>query len=195
MNPYPVLLVHGIYDDHNRLRRIYTALLKHGFPSIFAMDIVPSDGSISIESMGEQVRHAALHLQQAALSQKVDIVAYSMGVLAARHFVQRQDGQTLVRRFISISGPNHGTLTAYLGWGKGVRQMRPDSPLLNDLNADPASWGSVEVSCFWSPLDLTILPATSARLDGARNRSFLVPMHPLMVYDRRVIDAVKQTLA
>ncbi len=195
MKPYPVLLVHGIDDNHTRLRRISAALQAHGFAPVSAMDIVPPDGSISIESMGEQVLNAVRQLQQTALSPKVDIVAYSMGALAARHFLQRQGGQALVRRFISIAGPHHGTLAAYMRPGQGVRQMRPGSALIRDLNNDLAPWGNVEVFSFWSPLDLTIIPATSALLHGACNRSFIVPVHPLMVYDRRVIAAVQQTLA
>jgi triacylglycerol lipase len=195
MSPYPVLLVHGIDDNPARLGRMSAALLAHGFAPVFAMHIVPANGSISIENMGEQVRDAVLQFQQTSRSAKVDIVAYSMGALAARHFVQRQGGQALVRRFISIAGPHHGTLTAHLRQGKGVCQMRPGSALLSDLNADRAPWGNVEVSSFWTPFDLTIIPATSACLDGARNCSFLVPVHPLMVYDRRVIAAVQQTLA
>jgi triacylglycerol esterase/lipase EstA (alpha/beta hydrolase family) len=195
MKPYPVLLVHGIDDNHTRLGRISTALLVHGFAPVSAMDIVPPDGSISIENMGEQVLNAVRQLQQTALSPKVDIVAYSMGVLAARHFLQRQGGQAMVRRFISIAGPHHGTLAAYMRQGKGVRQMRPGSALIQDLNNDRAPWGDVEVFSFWTPLDLTIIPASSARLPGARNRSFIVPMHPLMVYDRRVIAAILQILA
>jgi triacylglycerol esterase/lipase EstA (alpha/beta hydrolase family) len=195
MKPYPVLLVHGIDDNHTRLGRISTALLAHGFTHVSAMDIVPPDGSISIENMGEQVLNAVRQLQQTALSPKVDIVAYSMGALAVRHFLQRQGGQAMVHRFISIAGPHHGTLTAYLHQGNGVRQMRPGSALIQDLNNDLAPWGDVEVFSFWTPLDLTIIPASSARLPGARNHSFIVPMHPLMVYDRRVIAAILQTLA
>ncbi|MBE3037793.1 MAG: lipase [Chloroflexi bacterium] len=195
MKPYPVLLVHGIDDNHTRLSRISAALLAHGFAPVSAMDIIPPDGSISIESMGEQVLNAVHQLQQTAHSPKVDIVAYSMGALAVRHFLQRQGGQALVRRFISIAGPHHGTLTAYMRHGKAIRQMRPGSDLIRDLNNDRAPWGNVEVFSFWTPLDLTIIPATSALLRGARNRSFFVPVHPLMVYDRRVITAVQQTLA
>ncbi len=195
MKPYPVLLVHGIDDNHTRLGRISAALLAHGFGPVSAMDIVPPDGSISIESMGEQVLNAVRQLQQTALSPKVDIIAYSMGALAARHFLQRQGGQAWVRRFISIAGPHHGTLAAYLRPGKGVRQMRPNSAFIRDLNKDRAPWGNVEVFSFWTPLDLTIIPATSACLPGATNRVFIVPVHPLMVYDRRVIAAVQQTLA
>lgn len=194
MNHYPVLLVHGIDDNHTRLGRISAALTAHGISPVFAMDILPPDGSISIESMGEQVLNAVRQLQQTALSPKVDIVAYSMGALAVRHFLQRQGGQALVRRFISIAGPHHGTLVAYLRSGIGISQMRLGSSLIRDLNQDSLPWGNVEVFSFWTPLDLTIIPAKSARLYGAHNRSFIVPLHPLMVYDGRVIAAVQQIL-
>jgi triacylglycerol esterase/lipase EstA (alpha/beta hydrolase family) len=118
-----------------------------------------------------------------------------MGALAVRYFLQRQGGGSLVRRFISIAGPHHGTLTAFLRQNIGCRQMRPGSDLLRDLNSDMDPWGVVKVFSFWSPLDLTVIPATSSLLNQSLNRAFIVGLHPWMVSDKRVIAAVIQTLS
>ncbi|MCJ7531422.1 MAG: hypothetical protein MUO64_10380 [Anaerolineales bacterium] len=195
MSVYPVLLVHGIDDTNTRCRQMRAALLARGFSPVYAMDIIPSDASVSIEAMGIQVLDAVRKLQQTTPAQKVDVVAYSMGALAVRYFLQRQGGRSMVRRFISIAGPHHGTLTAYLCQNVGCFQIRPGSDLLHDLNADIDPWGDVKVSSFWSPLDLMVIPATSSLLVRAHNRAFKVVLHPWMVSDKRVIEAVAQTLA
>ena len=84
------------------------------------MNIIPPDASIALEAMGEQVVAGVRACQEEAGTQKVDIVAFSMGALAARHFLHCLDGRASVRRFVSVSGPHHGTVTAYLGWRTGT---------------------------------------------------------------------------
>jgi triacylglycerol lipase len=192
---YPVLLVHGIDDTGSRLRKIQAVLQARGFGSVYAMDIIPPDASIPFSVMGEQVRDSVSALQQKTGAQKVDIVAYSMGTLAVRYFLQRLDGRLLVRRFISLAGPHHGTLMAYFCQKVGCRQMRPTSQFLQELNADSNKWGAVDVYSFWSPLDLMVFPARTSVLEHAHNRAFSVLLHPWMTSDQRVLEAVVQTLS
>ncbi|MBN1538361.1 MAG: hypothetical protein JW908_16610 [Anaerolineales bacterium] len=191
----PVLLVHGIDNSSKRLRTMQRALLQRGFSSVVAMDIVPSNGSIRFEAMGKQVRDAAFQLLHSTGAPKIDIVAYSMGALAARYFIQRLGGKSMVRRFVSISGPHHGTFNAYFRLNTGCRQMRPNSDFLIALNSDIDPFGDVAVFSFYTPYDLMVLPGKSSIIPGAHNRAFPVLLHPLMTFDRRVIEAVAQTLA
>jgi triacylglycerol lipase len=191
---HPVLLIHGIDDTGARFGKLLSVLQSRGLGPVHAMDIVPSDASITLQAMGEQVMNATRALQESAAAEKIDIVAYSMGALAARYFLQRLDGRSSVRRFVSLSGPHHGTLAAYLRWNAGSRQMRPGSPFLSDLNADGGQWGGVEIFSLWSPLDMTVIPATSSLLEGAHNRAFGVVLHRFMISDDRVIEAVVQAL-
>jgi triacylglycerol esterase/lipase EstA (alpha/beta hydrolase family) len=191
---HPVLLVHGVYDTSARFRKMSRVLQAHGLGPVHAMDITPSDASITLEAMGEQVMRSVRELKETAGAQQVDIVAFSMGALAARQLLRTPDGRSSVRRLVLLSGPHHGTLTAYLGWNVGARQMRPGSAFLRELKAGEDRWGDVEVFSFYSPFDLVVIPATSSVLDGAHNRAFRVVLHPLMLTDDRVIDAVVRAL-
>ena len=121
-------------------------------------------------------------------------IAHTTRIRAARHYLHDLDGRSSVRRFVSVSGPHHGTLTAYLGWKIGTRQMRPGSRFLQDLNAGDGRWGDVEVSSFWTPFDLVVVPATSSVLEGANNQAFRVALHHQMLSDDRVLEAVIQAL-
>lgn len=190
----PVLLVPGIDDTGKRLKAIQLALLKHGFNPVFAMDIIPSDGSIPFQAMGAQVQDAALRILQSTSAAKIDIVAYSMGALAARYYLQRLGGKSVIRRFISISGPHRGTFNAHFRSGASCRQMRPSSEFLKDLNTDANPFGEVEVFSFYTPFDLMVLPSRSSVLDQAHNRAFNVWLHPLMISDKRLIEAIVQAL-
>jgi triacylglycerol lipase len=190
----PVLLVHGIDNNGKRFKAMQSALSMRGFEPVIAMDIIPSDASIPFEAMGAQVRDAILHILDITGEPKIDIVAYSMGALAARYYLQRLGGKSVIRRFISISGPHHGTFTANFRFGAGCRQMRPGSAFLQDLNSEIDPFGEVDVYSFYTPFDLMVMPSCSSILDHAHNRPFTVWLHPLMINHRRVIEAVAQTL-
>jgi triacylglycerol lipase len=155
------------------------------------MDLVPSDGRERLATLGHQVAEEATALAEREGVSRVDVVGFSMGALVARWYVQRGGGKERVRRFVSISGPHAGTLTAYALPFAGVRDMRPGSSFLGDLEDDPDPFGAVEVHCVYTPFDLTIVPAKSSVLAGARStRTFPVPVHRFMITDARVLDHV-----
>jgi len=194
MKPLPVLLLPGIDDTSKRFARLQTLLEQNGFNPVLTTQFIPPDGSISMEAMAGQVSKAVQGLMQTSQMEQIDIVAYSMGTLAVRYYLQCLGGKQVVRRFISIAGPHHGTLTAYLRKNAGCGQMRPGSPFLMDLNADEDPWGKTEVFSYWTPFDLMSFPANTARLPWAYNRRFFVLAHPFTVSDRGVMAAVLQAL-
>ena len=194
LNTVPVLFVHGIFDSGARFGKMQAALTARGFDNLEAMAITPADASISMETMGAQVRSAVYALLQSSGASKIDIIAFSMGALAVRFFLQKLEGRDVVRRFISISGPHHGTWTAYLTRKPGARQMRPGSALLQELNTEANPWSNVEVFSFWSPYDRMVIPPHSSILPHAQNRAFNVFVHHWMLTDREVIEAVVHTL-
>jgi triacylglycerol esterase/lipase EstA (alpha/beta hydrolase family) len=186
----PVLCVHGIWDTSAVFSSMQAALRDRGFGQVVALDLVPNDGSADIPALAKQVAAAADALGGGPL----DVVGFSMGALVSRYWLQRMGGRERVRRFISISGPHRGTITAMLSGKPGPKQMRPNSALLNGLFADQDPWGRCEVHAFWTPFDLIIVPSGSSALPGARERKFNVPFHPMMLSDRNVISAVAEVL-
>jgi len=187
----PVLCVHGIWDTGSVFSSIQGALEQRGWGSVRAVDLVPNDGSADVPEMAKQVDAAAHAL---APGTALDVIGFSMCALVSRYWLQRLGGRERVRRFISISGPHRGTLTAWLSGKPGAVQMRPNSELLEGLFTDPDPWGRTEVHAFWTPFDLMIVPAGSSALPGARERRFNVPLHPMMLHSREVIAAVAEVL-
>jgi triacylglycerol lipase len=191
----PALLVHGIWDSSSRLAPLRTGLMLRGVRRVHAIDLVPNDGRAPIPELGALVAREVESLRRETGAERVDIVGFSMGALVSRWFVQRGGGKAQVRRFVSISGPHGGTMTAYALPFAGARDMRPGSTLLRDLDADPNPFGQVEVHCLHTPFDLMILPPKSSVLKHARSsRAFSVGLHRWMIEDPRVLDHVAGVL-
>ncbi|MDR1190423.1 MAG: hypothetical protein LBK60_01995 [Verrucomicrobiales bacterium] len=73
--------------------------------------------------------------------------------------------------------------------------MRFHSDFLRDLNAAADILPNIKTTVLWTPLDLMIIPAISARLPGAREYKIPVPAHPLMVTAKKVFRVVEQELS
>jgi triacylglycerol lipase len=190
----PVLIVHGIWDSRARMRELEQGLIARGFPHTRAFDMKPNDGRAPLATLAAQAKRQA----DALLDEHggpIDLVGFSMGALISRYYLQRLGGKACVRRFISISGPHRGTLSAYGLPLAGLRDMRPGSALLRDLDADEDAFGTVEVHCLYTPYDLMIVPATSSVLPGARSVQRLpLPIHRMMITQPRALDAIASVL-
>ena len=60
--------------------------------------------------------------------------------------------------------------------------------------ADLDSLAQIPVLTLWTPLDLMILPATSSLLPIGETVKKIVPLHTLMLHDRRVFAATAEFL-
>jgi triacylglycerol lipase len=118
-----------------------------------------------------------------------------MGGLICRYYVQLLGGRLRVDRLITISSPNHGTLLAFLNSRVGCKEMRPGSAFLQKLNHNCSALRDLNVTSFWTPLDLIILPAKSSRLTWGINRKIPVLAHPLMILQRKPLDEIAKALS
>ncbi len=191
----PTLLVHGIWDSSQRLAPLRAGLEARGVSPVHALDLVPNTGRAPLPLLARQVDEAARALLRTHDASQLDLVGFSMGALVSRWWLQRGGGRASVRRFVSISGPHHGTRTAWALPFEGVRDMRPGSALLRDLARDDDPWGSVEVHCLYTPYDLMVQPASTAVLPGARSvEAIPVALHRFMITDARALDAIAARL-
>jgi triacylglycerol lipase len=104
---------------------------------------------------------------------KVDIIAHSMGALAARWCQKFGDCRDKVANLITLSGANHGTIWANFCalqfWSQACPDMTPDSAMLTALNSGDETPGDTHFETFVSICELVILPKTSPMLAGADN--------------------------
>ncbi len=188
-NSRAVVLVHGIWDTSRVFARMTKWLEARGF-RVLAVDLQPSDGSVGLDVLAEQLREFVE--RELEDGEMFDLVGFSMGGLVSRYYVQRLGGVERVRRLVTISSPHRGTWWAYFAGKVGPRQMRPGSDFLRDLNRDVAVLERMRVASIWTPLDLMIVPAWSSRL--GEGFWVVVGLHAWMVRSRKCFEVVGRVL-
>lgn len=189
---HPVLLVHGITDTRQKMRKIARHIQQLGW-DVYDIDLYPNNGDEKLEVLAMQVENFIN--QNFSINQPIDLVGFSMGGLVSRYYIQRLGGINRVRRFITISTPHRGTVAAYFSQRPGCRQMRPESDFITDLNRDSQMLNRLSFTSLWTPFDLIILPPQSSQLAIGTEVKLPIIAHPLMVYDRRSLDAITLALS
>jgi triacylglycerol lipase len=182
-----VVLVHGIFDSGNVFKKM-AGLLENSNFRTYAPDLRPSSGRTGLDESARQLKsYVDVTI---STDETFYLIGFSMGGLVCRYYLQRLDGMKRVHRFIALSTPHYGSWSAYLLPNKGGRQMRPGSEFLKDLNSDVDKLAQVDVVSIWTPFDLSIIPATSSRLAIGKELRIYIVLHPIMVRDRRTLEAV-----
>jgi triacylglycerol lipase len=189
----PVVLIHGLYDTAAKFNTLAAHLRRQGW-SVGAPSPTPNDGSACLKALAQQV--ATFIDRRFEPEQAIDLLGFSMGGLITRYYLQRLGGIKRVQRYISISAPNKGTIAAYSLPLKGIRQMRPQSDFIQDLNRDWKEYQSrLQVTTLWTPFDLMILPASSSCCGWGQETVLPIWVHARMVEDPRALEQVVQALS
>lgn len=194
----PVLLLHGYGCNSgywSRLSpRLDAARISHA-----TVDLEPLTGDI--DDYAPRVQHAVDALCAATGSDKVVIVAHSMGGLVARAWM-RAHGTGQAARVITLGTPHHGTCLAAFGIGINAAQMRralkddsPECAWLRDLAQGEDAQARLLITSLYSHHDNIISPQTSSELPGARNLAFGGIGHVALGYKARVLDVVMAEIA
>jgi triacylglycerol lipase len=187
----PVILIHGIWDTKTIFDKMSARLTQLGW-CVHSLNLTPNDGSLGLDSLAKQL--ADYISETFDPKQAIDIVGYSMGGIVSRYYVQRLGGINRVHRFITISSPHKGTLTAYSLPLPGYLDMRPDSGLLRDLNQDVTVLKRINFTSMWTPFDMMILPSHSSQMPVGKEVKINVMLHRQMVTDSQSINALVEEL-
>ena len=117
-----VVLVHGIWDTAAKFDKMSAALTTAGWQT-HAISLKPNDASVPLERSAGQLR--AFIDETLGPDLRFSIVAFSMGGLVARYYLQRMGGLARLTGLVTISTPHHGTWTANFDWLPGAVEMRP----------------------------------------------------------------------
>jgi triacylglycerol lipase len=187
----PVILIHGIWDTKTIFSQMSARLTQLGW-CVHSLNLTPNDGSLGLDSLAKQLAHYISETFDP--EQAIDIVGYSMGGIVSRYYVQRLGGLNRVQRFITISSPHKGTLTAYSLPLPGYLDMRPDSGLLRDLNQDVTVLKRINFTSMWTPFDIMILPSHSSQMPVGKEIKLNVMQHRQMVTNSQSINALVEEL-
>jgi triacylglycerol lipase len=197
----PVLLIHGYGCNsgywHGMSRAFQRANILH-----HAVSLEPMFGGM--EDFVPIVRRAVDSLCKSTNTDKIIIVAHSMGGLVARAYI-REYGSGHIAKVITLGTPHSGTALANFGIGQNSRQMRwtgsaqtgrPSRWLAELAQAEPPEVRALFVSIY-SHHDNIVSPQTSAVLQGAKNVEFhgighvALALHPAV--QAKVVEEVLAT--
>lgn len=187
----PVVLVHGIDDSAACLKKLSAYLTSRGW-QVSSFDLIPSNGALGIPELAMQLeKHIA---ENYSTDTSLDFVAFSLGGIVSRYYLQRMGGNARARRFVTISCPHHGSLIGFLRWNIGGRHLRVGSALLRDLNSDIDMLSQLKCTSIWTPFDIVIVPASSSHLPFGEEVVIPVLIHAWMLRDERSLAAVAKGL-
>jgi pimeloyl-ACP methyl ester carboxylesterase len=158
----PVLLVHGMVDNRSIFTLLRRSLRRCGFGQVRTVNysVLTSDVRVAAAELGRTVERLCAETGY----ERVHVVAHSLGGVVARHYVQRQGGDTRVHTLVTLGAPHGGTVAARMLPLRLCRQLRPDSDVIAEL-AEPAPGCRTRFLAVWSDLDQLIYPKTSARIE------------------------------
>jgi triacylglycerol lipase len=157
----PILLAHGIIDNHTVFALMRRQLLRRGFTRIQTFSYSPL--TLDVRSTAERMGAEIERLCEESGSDQIHIVGHSLGGLIARYYVQRLGGSERVHTCVTLGTPHQGTFAARLLPWPLVRQLRPDSDLMTEL-AEPAPDCHTRFVAFYSDVDQLIVPQRRARI-------------------------------
>jgi triacylglycerol lipase len=186
-----VVLVHGFLETGSSFTLMRKRLEAKGCECL-VVKLKPNDGRGGLEKLAFGLKRDVD--AKYGRTQPISVIAFSMGGVVSREYLQNLGGAARCEKFFTISSPHHGTLAAWFYPSQGVEEMRPDSAFLQRLAATESKLGKMPVVSYRTPLDLIIVPASSSIWDRAENISHPALMHPFMVTSNTVLSDIERRL-
>ncbi len=184
-----MVLVPGYVDLSRIYRRMRRELEEDGHV-VHAPEWESRTGADGLDALASQLKGEVD--RAVPEGERFGIVAFSMGSIVSRIYLQEMGGHARCTRFVSLSGPHAGTHLGYLGHTRGGREMRPGSAILKRLEQTVSALAPLAPVSIYTPFDLTILPPSSSRVEWAENVTVPVMMHPLVPSDGRVVGRIRR---
>ena len=183
----PVVLIHGVLVNDGVWFGLRRFVMRRGVAPVYTINYGPPFADI--ERFAGQLARRIEAICAATGAARVVLVAHSMGGLVARAYLRRF-GPSRVARLLTLATPHHGSVLAYSFPGRGLTQMHPGNPWLQELNRDETSPSPVAVTSIWSWHDTMVMPQASSVLACAENVALTGIAHNAVLADRRVLELV-----
>lgn len=178
-----VVIVPGIFDTRIGMRPIRKVIVAAGYECLVP-SLKPVDARKGLEPLARQLRDVID--QEWNEDAEFSIVAFSMGGLVSRYYLQELGGADRCKGLYTIATPHNGTYTAYLYPGRGAKQMRPESAFLMSLRKNESVFEEFPVTSYRSPLDVVMLPTKSPKWSKAENVRFWSAIHPSLLWEKEL---------
>lgn len=187
-DPYPVILVHGTFEDMADNWNALSPLLYDSGYCVFAFNYGSYDGSGAagvyatgdIAASAQQLSSFVNEVLAKTGATKVDLVGHSQGGMMPRYYLKFLGGASYVNTLVGLAPSNHGTtldgiftLSSYLPGSNAFladcpacQEQDAGSGFLTKLNAGGDTVPGVNYTVIESKNDEVVTPYTSAFLSG-----------------------------
>lgn len=178
-----VVLIHGIFDTRIGLPSLYQAIVNDGYECLMP-SLKPVDGRDGLEPMARQLQKEID--RKWGTSCEFSLVAFSMGGLISRYYLQELGGASRCQGLYTIATPHNGSYVAYLYPGRGTSQMRPDSEFIFQLKRSEHVYDTLEIptTSYRSAVDIVMIPLESPVWHRSDNVRLWSPLHPALLWDK-----------
>ncbi|SNR33023.1 triacylglycerol lipase [Haloechinothrix alba] len=189
----PILFIHGWNENSAQWASFITQFVADGWnpERLHTMDYVSAESN---QEIAEKVARHVDDIRHEHGVAEIDIITHSMGGVSSRWYLKFGGGTEYVDDWVSLGGPNHGTVwasTPFCFTPDSCREMRIGSEFLAELNAEDETPGPVNYGTWWSPCDEVIIPQDSTVLEGASNTETACMEHIQLSLDPRVYRDVR----
>ena len=184
---YPILFIHGFAGGKYEYQPIISFLKTHGDPVCYEFFYARKFGQVSISAIGDELHEFIVkHISEP----EIDVIAFSQGGVIARWYIAHYQDKK-IRKCITLCSPHSGSLVANIGVLPGIKDLQPNSPLLEQLDTKKAEYYAV-----YNPLDLMVFPGWSAKLACAReNKKILALSHQLTFWRKKTLRYILSVLS
>lgn len=186
----PILLIHG-YVNHGSvwapLKRQLEAL--HLGP-IFTVNL--GHPFRSIREYAEKVKQRAAEIALETGRSDLILIGHSMGGLVASWYATQLAAPQTVTDVITIASPLAGTHIARIGFGQNAREMEPDSPFIQELQAAIGQNTEIRFYHIATKTDQLVVPYVSAVI--AKNDHFIFNDigHASLIFSKKVAHKIHE---
>ena len=189
----PVLLVHGIYCNAGVWHVMARRLRRRGIANLHAVNLEPP--LASIDDFAARLAQRVEEVCRATGSDRVVLLAHSMGGLVSRAYIAKLGGARRVARLVTVGSPHHGSEMVRLGIGRCAADMLPGGAWLAAQEAAEGGAIAVPAVSIFSWHDNMVAPQDSGRLEGAANLALERVGHLELLSARGVADRVAREIA
>lgn len=185
-----VVLLHGVYCNRAVWRPLIRRLRSAGNITVLAPNLIPVYADLDT-----QAKRFAAWLDAVAPPDagRVVLIGHSMGGLIARLCTAKAMTRTPIHGIVCIGAPHRGSALARIVPGKVGRDLRFHSRVLSAACLAKQT-AAASILNIYSNNDNLIVPAGSARLEGARNHPLRGVGHLSLVYSSAVWERILREL-
>jgi triacylglycerol lipase len=177
MENLPILFVHGIGGDEKQYQPLIKFLKENGFTKFYEFKYESRIGLHPIKIIAKEL---AEFVEKNVKEENINIIAMSQGGIIALAYLKYFKNKN-VKKLFTICTPHKGSLLANKFDLPGIKDLRPNSELLKDLEIFVKE-GRVDIYSVYTPFDLMVFPGLNAKPTFGKIKMVLAPFHKTAFY-------------